>query len=222
MKTLVFLGPPGAGKGTMAEKIIKTFGLNHISTGDILRAEMSSGSDLGKQVEDCMKRGELVSDKLVADIVEKKLSQPETTADGLILDGYPRTVPQAELLDAIMQKTGVKLNAVVYYEANRDGLLKRLTARRVCTGCKAVYNVMFSPPKEETICDKCGSALKQRSDDTLETAENRLTIYEKQTAPLVEWYTNKGLLKKVSADGTIEENFKATCKAVGLEEKNGL
>ena len=192
-KNLVFLGPPGAGKGTLSAPLMEDEKLAHISTGDILRAEIAAGSELGRSAKSFIETGKLVPDEVVAGMVGRKLSTPEC-ADGFILDGFPRTVAQAGLLEDAMAKIGMKLDGVILFDAPEELLLKRLTARIMCRKCNAGYNKIFCPPAKEGVCDKCGGELYQRSDDSLETAKNRLAVYREQTAPLIEFYRAKGLL----------------------------
>ena len=211
----VFLGPPGAGKGTMGEKFCADRGVAHISTGDLLRQEMASGSELGLKVKDLIASGALVSDDIVAAMVEKRLSCPDVVAGGCLLDGFPRTVGQAETLAGILERRGHRMAAVVLIEADDAMLLKRLTARWMCSNkeCGAIYNVIALPPKTAGVCDRCGAALYQRSDDREETVRNRLQVYATQTAPLIDFYESRGQLVRVrSTDGTPEENY-ASLKA---------
>ncbi|OGV47880.1 MAG: adenylate kinase [Lentisphaerae bacterium GWF2_52_8] len=198
-KNIVLLGPPGAGKGTLSEILIKDYSLAHISTGDILRAEVAKGSDLGKKAKTFMDSGGLVPDELVADMVGVRLAEPDCQS-GFILDGFPRTVKQADLLDAALKKIGKKLDVVVLFEAGEELLLKRLTARLTCRKCKANFNKIFSKPKKDGVCDHCGGELYQRPDDSLETAQNRLKVYNDQTAPLIAYYKKAGLLAGIDSE----------------------
>lgn len=197
-RNLVFLGPPGAGKGTLSEVIIRDEKLVHISTGDIFRAEIGNGTALGKEAKAYMDAGKLVPDQLVVDMVAARLAK-EDCAGGFILDGFPRTVAQAEMLEQIAEKTGRKLDCVVLFDAPYDLLIQRLTARLTCRKCKANFNKLFAKPKTEGVCDHCGGELYQRADDSLETAQNRLKVYEEQTAPLIKFYTDNGLLAKIDS-----------------------
>ena len=197
-RNLVFLGPPGAGKGTLSEIIIRDEKLVHISTGDIFRAEIGNGTALGKEAKAYMDAGKLVPDQLVVDMVAARLAK-EDCAGGFILDGFPRTVAQAEMLEQIAEKTGRKLDCVVLFDAPCDLLIQRLTARLTCRKCKANFNKLFAKPKVEGVCDHCGGELYQRADDSLETAQNRLKVYEEQTAPLIKFYTDNGLLAKIDS-----------------------
>ena len=203
----VFMGPPGAGKGSMGELFCGETGVVHVSTGDLLRAEMAAGSELGTQVKELIAKGQLVSDDIVAAMVEKRLGQKDICEHGCLLDGFPRTVPQAEVLDGILSKLGHRMAAVLLIEADEEMLVKRMTSRRMCSNknCGAIYNILSLPPKIEGICDRCGQKLYQRADDSEETARNRMTVYQKQTAPLIDFYSRKGqLVRTVSDDSGID------------------
>ncbi|MDT8389575.1 MAG: adenylate kinase [Lentisphaeria bacterium] len=204
MTNLVFLGPPGAGKGTFAGMLGNDFQLVHISTGDILRAEMKAGSPLGEQAKRYVESGGLVPDEIIADVVDVRLRADDVRTNGFILDGFPRTVRQAELLDDVLARHHWKLDAAVLFDTRRDLLLSRLTARRLCRGCGRMFNVLYGPPKKETVCDDCGEALYQRADDSKETALGRLDVYDQQTAPLIDFYERRGLLKRVDSGGTLD------------------
>ncbi len=191
----------------------------HISTGQLLRDEMAAGSELGKTVKELIASGALVSDDIVTAMVDKRLSKEDAKAKGVMLDGYPRTCAQAESLTAILQKHGYESGVAVLVDTPREILMQRLTGRRLCANkaCGASYNVFTAPPAKEGVCDKCGAALIQRSDDTEETAINRLKIYDTQTAPVIEYYRNRGELKVTpNADAPIEENYAALEKTLGL------
>lgn len=196
---LVFLGPPGAGKGTQAKILSKKLGIPHISTGDMLREAIASGSELGKRVETIVSSGALVSDDLMAEIVRERLSQVDCS-NGFILDGYPRTVNQAETLKEILKELGTKLDLVILIDVDEETLVERITSRRVCPNCHAVFNLKNNPPKKDNICDHCGTQLVQREDDTEEVVRNRYKIYLEKTHPLIEYYEREGLLKKVPGD----------------------
>ena len=207
-KNLVFMGPPGAGKGTLSEVLLKDEKLVHISTGDILRAEIAQGTELGKSAKALMDQGKLVPDQIVADMVASRLTQSDCDA-GFILDGFPRTVAQAELLKESAAKIGRNLDKVVLFDAPRELLLQRLTARLTCRQCKASFNKIFAQPKTEGVCDHCGGELFQRSDDSLETAQNRLKVYDEQTAPLIDYYTKKGILFPIDASLPKDQGYAA-------------
>ncbi len=215
-KNYIFIGAPGAGKGTMAELMIANYKPVHVSTGDLLRAEIKAGSTLGLEAKGFMDAGKLVPDEVVAGMVAKKLDTHEVKAQGFLLDGYPRTVRQAELLDAALAERGMNLDAVVLLEVGRELILQRLTARRLCKGCPAIYNVMFNRPKAEGKCDTCGGELYQRSDDTMETALKRWAVFEEQTSPLIELYAKKGVLVRVDGACAKEQNFLNLKKALKL------
>lgn len=192
-KNLIFLGGPGAGKGTVSNAMIAKYGVAHISTGDILRAEVAKGTPAGKEAGAIMKSGGLVPDAMVCGMVGSRLKEPDCEK-GFILDGFPRTIAQAENLAEILAGMDKKIDAVIYLDVADEIILKRLTARMNCRGCDAIYNKIFMPPKNEGICDKCGSELFQRADDSLETAQSRLAVFHKQTQPLIEYYEKLGLL----------------------------
>ncbi len=203
---LVLLGPPGAGKGTQASAIISKYSIPHISTGDIFRANIKNGTELGKQVEAYMNKGLLVPDELVVSIVKDRLTE-EDCKDGFLLDGFPRTVNQAEALDEELKKMNLKLDKVVNIQVGKEILIERAIGRRICKNCGATYHIKFNPPKEENICDKCGGKLHQRDDDKVETVEKRIEVYHEQTKPLIEYYDKKGLLLNVDGTKPVEEVF---------------
>lgn len=192
-KNLIFLGAPGAGKGTISNVLIAKYGVAHISTGDILRAEVAKGTPAGQEAAVIMKAGKLVPDELVCAMVKNRLAEPDCE-NGFILDGFPRTIPQADRLAAVLAELGKEIDYAIYLKVEDDVLLQRLTARLNCRGCDAIYNKLFMPPKTEGICDKCGSELFQRADDSLETAQNRLAVFHQQTQPLIDYYEQRGLL----------------------------
>ena len=207
-KNLIFLGPPGAGKGTLSEPLMAAEKLAHISTGDILRAEIAAGTELGKSAKAIMDKGQLVPDQIVADMVAARIQQDDC-ADGFILDGFPRTVAQAELLAESSAKCGRNIDAVVLFNVPREILIQRLTARLICRQCKASFNKIFAKPAVEGVCDHCGGELYQRSDDSLETAQNRLKVYDEQTAPLIDYYTKKGILFPIDASLPKDQGYAA-------------
>ncbi|RJP68542.1 MAG: adenylate kinase [Candidatus Abyssobacteria bacterium SURF_17] len=211
---MVMLGPPGAGKGTQAVKVAKRYLIPHISTGDIFRAAIKEGTELGRKAKQYLDSGELVPDSVVTDIVAERIKKNDC-APGFLLDGFPRTLPQAEVLDTILRDNGCPLTAVINLTVDREALVKRLTARRTCSDCGENYNIMSKPPKKEGVCDKCGGKLYQRDDDKRETIENRLSVYENQTAPLVAYYQRSQRLVNISGEGAIEDVFGRICRAVG-------
>lgn len=194
---IILLGPPGAGKGTIAKALMQRDGSVQISTGDILRGAIAAGSELGKQVEAAMAAGNLVTDELIMGIMEERL-QEEDCKQGYLLDGFPRTIPQAEALKALLVKLGEKLDCALELDMPRDVIMDRLTTRRTCNNCGEIYNVKTKPPKVDGVCDVCGSQIVQRDDETEEAIENRLQVYNEQTAPLVAFYRDEGLLVSVT------------------------
>lgn len=195
---LILLGAPGAGKGTVAKMLAKADGSVQISTGDILRGAVAAGTELGKQAKAAMDAGDLVSDDLIMGIMEERLKEDDCK-NGYLLDGFPRTIPQAEALKALLEKMGEKLDYTVEIDVPRDVILDRLTTRRTCTDCGEIYNVKSNPPKVEGVCDKCGGSVTQRDDETEEAIGNRLDVYNEKTAPLVGYYEGEGLLLSVNA-----------------------
>ena len=195
---LILLGAPGAGKGTVAKLLTKMDGSVQISTGDILRGAVAAGTELGKKAEAAMKAGDLVSDDLIMGIMEERLKQDDCQA-GYLLDGFPRTIPQAEALKVLLEKMGEKLDFAVEIDVPREVILDRLTTRRTCSSCGEIYNVKSNPPKVEGVCNKCGGPVVQRDDETEEAISNRLNVYNAQTAPLVDFYRNEGMLLSVQA-----------------------
>jgi adenylate kinase len=195
---LILLGAPGAGKGTVAKLLTKMDGSVQISTGDILRSAVAAGTELGKKAEAAMKAGDLVSDDLIMGIMEERLKEDDCQA-GYLLDGFPRTIPQADALKVLLEKMGEKLDFAVEIDVPREVILDRLTTRRTCSDCGEIYNVKSNPPEVEGVCDKCGGAVVQRDDETEEAINNRLNVYNDQTAPLVDFYKNEGMLLSVQA-----------------------
>jgi len=210
---LVLLGAPGAGKGTQAKKLIEKHGIPQISTGDILRKAVADGTPLGKEAKSYMDKGELVPDKVVIGLIEDRLKQPDCKK-GFILDGFPRNTAQAETLDAMLKKLNMPLDSALSVDVPKDDLMKRLTGRRTCKGCQQMYNVYFSPPKKNGVCDKCGGELFHRDDDKEETIKRRLDVYDAQTAPLINYYKKSGILKSVIGVGGIDEIFKKVCSVL--------
>jgi len=201
---LLIMGPPGAGKGTQAEVLVKELGITHISTGDMFRAAIAEGTEMGKKAKEYMDRGELVPDAVVVGMVRDRLSRPDC-ANGFLLDGFPRTLAQAEALDETLKSLGIVLDGVINIAVPRDRLMARLTGRRVCRSCGASYHVLFNPPQVEGKCNSCGGELYQRSDDNEEAVANRLDVYEAQTQPLIEYYAARGLLKNINGDQEIKQ-----------------
>jgi adenylate kinase len=200
----VLLGPPGAGKGTLAAVLKEKFGLLHISTGDLLREEMKSGSDLGNKVKKFVESGDLVPDQIVIEMIEKKLARNDLGIKGYMLDGFPRTTVQAEDLDKILAKIGRPIDFALYMQASLPVILQRLTGRRVCRKCGAISHVVNRPSKRPGICDLCDGELYQRADDTEETIRNRMQVYEQKTAPIIEYYQKQSKLQTVSGDKDTE------------------
>jgi adenylate kinase len=211
---LILLGAPGAGKGTVAKLLTQLDGSVQISTGDILRAAVAAGTELGKKAEAAMKAGDLVSDDLIMGIMAERLKQDDCKK-GYLLDGFPRTIPQAEALKKMLADMGEKLDCVVNIDVPRDVILDRLTTRRTCTQCNAIYNVKSNPPKVAGVCDKCGGPVVQRDDETEEAISNRLDVYNQKTAPLAGFYEKEGMLMTVNATSS-EAVIDAIKKKVGL------
>jgi len=195
---LILLGAPGAGKGTVAKMLTDIDGSVQISTGDILRAAVKAGTELGKKAEAAMKAGELVSDDLIMGIMEERLKEDDCQA-GFLLDGFPRTIPQAEALKGLLEKMGIELQGAINLNVPREVILDRLTTRRTCVDCGAIYNVKSNPPKEEGVCDACGGSVVQRDDETEEAISKRLDVFNEQTAPLVGFYEGEGMLVDIEA-----------------------
>ncbi len=200
---LILMGPPGAGKGTQAKRLVDEFSLAHISTGDILRKAVAEGTEMGREAKRYMDAGELVPDAVVIGIVKDRLTEKDAEA-GFVLDGFPRTVEQADALGEALDDLGRSIDHVVDIEVDRDSLVRRLTARRSCRECGRVYNLLAEPPKQHDVCDVCGGEVYQRDDDTVETVSNRLKVYEDSTAPLIDYYRRKGLLRTVDGDQDID------------------
>ena len=208
---IVLLGPPGAGKGTQSVVLSKKYGLPHISTGDILRESVKAAQPLGLKAKSYMDKGELVPDELVTGIVAERLKQPDAVK-AFMLDGFPRTLKQAEELDKALTAMSSKIDMVLYFATSPAVAIERLTGRRVCKSCGFNYHVKNIPPREEGVCDRCGGPLFQRPDDNEETVRNRLKVYEEQTKPLIDYYMKQGILKRVSGDMGVDELFKVLSK----------
>ena len=208
---LILLGPPGAGKGTQAEILSKKLDIPTISTGNILRAAIKNGTEIGLKAKSFMDAGKLVPDEVIIGIIAERLEQPDC-AKGYILDGVPRTLAQAEAIE----NSGIHFDAVLSIEVSNDEIISRMSGRRACTACGATYHIVAAPSKVEGVCDKCGGALVQRDDDKPETVLNRLEVYAKETAPLVEFYEARGILKTVANQPTIEATTAEVLKALGM------
>ncbi|MBR0417056.1 MAG: adenylate kinase [Firmicutes bacterium] len=214
MKRVVLLGPPGAGKGTQAKKISEKYNVLHISTGDIFRANVKEGTPLGLKAKEYMDRGDLVPDELVCDLVEDRLTWDDCE-NGYLLDGFPRTVYQAEHFDRFIERRGHELDLVLDIEVPDEVILPRMAGRRVCRGCGASYHVVTHPPKVEGVCDLCGGEVYQRDDDAEETVLARLKVYADQTSPLIEYYSKTGKNAVVDGDRPVEEVFETICALLG-------
>lgn len=210
---LVLLGPPGAGKGTQAKKMIEKYQIPQISTGDMLRQAIKDGTTLGKEAKAFMDQGELVPDEVILNIVKERIKAADCQ-NGYIFDGFPRTVAQAEALDAILAGLSTPLDAVVSIEVPEDNVVKRLSGRRTCKSCGMLYHLLYNPPKKEGQCDNCGSVLFQRDDDNEITIRQRLAVYTRQTAPLIDYYAQHGIVKTVPGIGEPEEIFAAICEVL--------
>jgi adenylate kinase len=203
---VVLLGAPGCGKGTQGELLRRKFNLPQISTGDMLREAIASGIPLGEMARSFVSTGALVPDEIILALVEERLGHPDAQ-DGFILDGFPRSIPQAEGLERLTEKLGVALDRCIKIRVDRKVLLERLTSRRICPGCGGVYNVLTQPPASAGICDRCGTNLIQREDDTESTVRRRLNVYESSTAPVIDYYDGRHLLGIVNGEGSVEEVF---------------
>jgi len=203
---ILLMGPPGAGKGTQAEKLVENFKIQHISTGDMFRAAVKEGTELGKQAKACMDAGQLVPDSVTIGIVKERLAKPDCK-QGFILDGFPRTIEQADALDRTLGELGIKLNRVINISVPADDLVSRATGRRICKGCGATYHVTFNPTSVAGKCDKCDGETYQRDDDREETITKRLAVYSAQTKPLVEYYQDKGLYTEIDGRQPIDKVF---------------
>ena len=203
---ILLMGPPGAGKGTQAERLIREYGIPQISTGDMFRAAVKSGTPLGKEAKSYMDKGALVPDSVTVGIVKERLAQ-EDCKDGWILDGFPRTTAQAASLDSILHEMGISLTAVLGINANREDLVKRVSGRLVCRKCSASFHRDFRPPKQQGVCDNCGGELYQRADDNEKTIRSRLAVYHEQTKPLIDYYKMSGCYVDIDGDQSMDEVF---------------
>ena len=211
---IVMLGAPGAGKGTQAKMIAAKYGVPHISTGDIFRANIKNGTELGAKAKEYMDKGLLVPDELVVDLVINRF-KADDCAKGYILDGFPRTIPQAEALDKALSAIGDSVDYAINVEVPDENIIERMSGRRACVGCGATYHIQFNPTKVEGICDACGEKLILRDDDKPETVKNRLSVYHEQTQPLIEYYSGKGVLKEVDGTQPMDDVFAAIVKILG-------
>ncbi|MBE5859167.1 MAG: adenylate kinase [Butyrivibrio sp.] len=203
---IIMLGAPGAGKGTQAKMIADKYQVPHISTGDIFRANIKNGTELGKKAKEFMDKGQLVPDELTVEILLDRVAQDDCK-NGYVLDGFPRTIPQADVLDKELTKLGDKVDYAINVDVPDDNIVKRMSGRRACLKCGATYHIEHIPPKKEGICDTCGSELVQRDDDKPETVLNRLKVYHDQTQPLIDYYTNKNILKTVDGTKDMQDVF---------------
>lgn len=211
---LILLGPPGAGKGTQAANIVDKYKIPHISTGDIFRKNIKEGTELGRKAKEFIDGGQLVPDSLTIALVEDRLKQDDAT-DGFLLDGFPRNIAQAEALDTVLENMGQKLSNVINIAVDPSILVERAVGRRICKNCGATYHVVFNPPKVEGVCDKCSGELYQRSDDNEETVGSRIKVYSDETAPLIDYYTDKGVIINVDGQKDINLVFEDIASALG-------
>ncbi len=211
---IIMLGAPGAGKGTQAKMIAEKYGLPHISTGDIFRANIKNGTELGKEAKEYMDKGLLVPDELTVRLLLDRVAQDDCK-NGYVLDGFPRTIPQAEVLDEKLSDLGEKVDYAINVDVPDENIVNRMSGRRACLNCGATYHIVSIPPKKEGICDVCASALVLRDDDRPETVQNRLKVYHEQTQPLIDFYEKKGVLRSVDGTLPMEEVFTAITKILG-------
>lgn len=211
---IIMLGAPGAGKGTQAKKIAAKYAIPHISTGDIFRANIKNNTELGQKAKTYMDKGELVPDELVVDLIMDRFKEADC-ANGYVLDGFPRTIPQAEALDKALSANGESVDYAINVEVPDENIINRMSGRRACVGCGATYHIQFNPTKVEGICDACGEKLILRDDDKPETVKNRLSVYHEQTQPLIEYYSGKGVLIEVDGTQPMDDVFAAIVKILG-------
>jgi adenylate kinase len=215
---LVFLGPPGAGKGTQAQRLAQRERIPHISTGDILRAAIVKGTTQGREAQRYMQAGDLVPDAVMIGVVAERLQQPDA-AGGFILDGFPRTLPQAEGLDAVLARLGRQMDRVIYFDVGEETVVRRLSGRRVCRAAGHIYHVISRPPKVDGVCDIDGSPLYMRDDDQPETVRRRLLVYREQTEPLLAFYRDRGVFVEIDAEGDVEHVARALDEPLGAQVK---
>ena len=211
---IILMGPPGAGKGTQAEKLVELYQIPHISTGDMFRKAQKDGTELGLKAKEYMEQGQLVPDEVTVGIVRERLAEADCK-DGFLLDGFPRTVQQADALDGILKDLGMVLDRVINIEVDKAFLVDRLTGRRVCRTCGATFHVVNKAPKVEGVCDKCCGEVYQRNDDKIETVSNRLDVYAAQTAPLIEYYQSKGVMSSIDGSKSMEDVLADIRSALG-------
>lgn len=211
---LIMLGAPGAGKGTQAAKVAEKYQIPHISTGDIFRANIKNGTELGKKAKSYMDAGGLVPDELVCDLVADRIAQDDCEK-GFILDGFPRTIPQAEALDKAVEKLGTKIDYAVDIEVPDENIIERMSGRRACLGCGATYHIKYNAPKTENVCDTCGGRLVLRDDDKPETVKKRLDVYHTQTQPLIDYYSARGNLLTVDGTQSLDDVFASIISKLG-------
>ncbi len=211
---LVFLGPPGAGKGTQARELAPEWGVPHLATGDMLREAAAAGNRLGLEAKRYMDQGTLVADDVIVGLMRERLARPDV-AMGFIVDGFPRTIAQAEALAALLKDAGQAIDRVIFFDVPEGELLRRLTGRRVCRGCQTAYHLVSAPPRNAGVCDNCGGELYQREDDGEKPVRRRLEVYARQTSPLLDYYRQRGLLKTVAGEGSIDAIRQAIRTAAG-------
>ncbi|WDC83150.1 adenylate kinase [Caloramator sp. mosi_1] len=215
---IVLLGPPGAGKGTQAKLIVQKYNIPHISTGDIFRKNIKEMTPLGIKAKEYIDKGQLVPDELTVEIVKDRIKEDDCK-NGFLLDGFPRTVAQADALNEVLADLGTKLDYVINIKVDENNLIERLSGRRVCPKCGASFHVVFNPPKVDGVCDYCGAEVVQRADDSEETVKNRLSVYNKQTQPLIDYYTNNGLIININGEQDINDVFAEICSVLGSDKK---
>lgn len=211
---IIMLGAPGAGKGTQAKRIAAKYGIPHVSTGDIFRANIKGGTELGKKAKEYMDQGKLVPDEITIGMLLDRIHE-EDCKDGYVLDGFPRTIPQAESLTKALEEMGESIDYAINVDVPDSAIVSRMGGRRACVNCGATYHVEFNPPKKEGVCDVCGEKLILRDDDKPETVQNRLTVYHEQTQPLIDYYTKAGVLVEVDGTMAMDDVFAAICKVLG-------